>query len=146
MARHRFQSWSTGARRYERQLQTVPNKVLSRALAGCVLLCLAIPILLYEANNGVSLMVNQEKSPVISTWSQFDGQQQCIRNAIAREVPRDAHVFINRNQSQFLSGQLLELSTPWAKPVVDRNRATYSLTIVGGTQCSGESLVVRAVG
>ena len=44
-----------------------------------------------------------------------------------------------------LCGQLVELSTPWATPVASRNRASYSLAIVRGTQCNGESLAVETI-
>ena len=123
----------------------VSNQVLARVLAGCVLLFAATLLLLYEAASGVTLMASQEHSSVVSTWANFDSQQQCIRDAITRAVPQNASVFIAPNESGFYAGQLVELSTPWARPVVRRERATYSLAIVRGTQCNGESLAVEAI-
>jgi hypothetical protein len=123
----------------------VSNQVLDRVLAGCVLLFIATPLLLYEAESGVTMMASQERSSVLSTWANFDEQQQCIRGAITRAVPQNVKVFISQNQSGFYAGQLVELSTPWATPVASRNRASYSLAIVRGTQCNGESLAVETI-
>jgi hypothetical protein len=106
---------------------------------------MATLLLLYEAESGVTLMASQEHSSVVSTWANFDVQQQCIRDAITSAVPRNANVFIAHNQSGFYAGQLVELSTPWATPVASRDRATYSLAIVGGIQCNGESLTVETI-
>ena len=123
----------------------VSNQVIARVLAGCVLFFAATLLLLYEAASGVTLMASQEHSSVVSTWANFDAQQQCIRDAITRAVPQNATVFIATDQSGFYAGQLIELSTPWARPVASRERATYSLAIVRGTQCSGESLAVETI-
>lgn len=130
-------------RAHERQILTVPNRVLFGVLAGLVLLVIAVPTLLYEASSGVTLMTNQERSSVVSTWAKFDAQQECIRQSIARSVPKDATVIVSQQQSGFLQGQLLELSTPWARPVARSDQAAYSLAIVDGTQCDGESLEVK---
>jgi hypothetical protein len=137
-----IQCLSSSDRTYE---PMVSNQVLARVLAGCVALLVATLFLLYEATSGVTLMASQEHSSVVSTWANFDAQQQCIRDAITRAVPQNANVFIAPNQSGFSAGQLVELSTPWARPVANRERATYSLAIVQGTQCSGESLAVEAM-
>ena len=123
----------------------VTNQVIARVLAGCVLFLIATLLLLYEAESGVTLMASQEHSSVVSTWANFDVQQQCIRDAITRAVPHDANVHIAQNQSGFYAGQLVELSTPWARPVASRERANYSLAIVRGTQCNGESLAVDPI-
>ncbi len=145
MGRQGGRRLSASLRAHERQLLTVPNRVLYGVIAGCVLLVIAIPTLLYEANSGVTLMTNQETSSVVSTWAKFDAQQECIRRAITRSVPKDATIIVSRDQDEFLQGQLLELSTPWARPVSRRDQATYSLAIVGGTRCGGESLKVTPI-
>jgi hypothetical protein len=123
----------------------VSNQAIARVLAGCVLLLAASLLFLYEAASGVSLMASQEHSSVVSTWAQFDEQQQCIRDAITRAVPEHSSVVIGSNQSGFYAGQLVELSTPWARPVGSGKGATYSLSIVRGTQCDGESLAVETI-
>jgi hypothetical protein len=110
-----------------------------------VAVLVATLLLLYEAGSGVTLMASQEHSSVVSTWANFDAQQQCIRDAITRAVPHNANVFIAPKQSGFSAGQLVELSTPWARPVASREQAAYSLAIVRGTQCSGESLAVETI-
>jgi hypothetical protein len=133
---------TTSIRTYELMIS---NQVLDRVAAGCVLLFIATGLLLYEAETGVTLMAGQERSSVVSTWNNFDVQQQCIRDAIIRAVPQNVNVFISHNQSGFYAGQLVELSTPWATPVASRNRASYSLAIVRGTQCNGESLAVETI-
>ena len=46
----------------------VSNQVLDRVLAGCVLLFIATPLLLYEAESGVTMMASQERSSVVPTW------------------------------------------------------------------------------
>ena len=122
----------------------VSNQVLDRVLAGCVLLFIATPLLLYEAESGVTMMASQERSSVLSTWANFDEQQQCIRGAITRAVPQNVKVFISQNQSGFYAGQLVAERLR-ATPVASRNRASYSLAIVRGTQCNGESLAVETI-
>jgi len=136
---------SASLRAHKRQLLTVSNRVLYGVLAGCVLLVIAIPTLLYEANSGVTLMTSQERSSVVSAWAKFDAQQECIRQSITRGVPKNATVFVSPDQNEFLQGQLLELSTPWARPVTSRDQATYSLAIINGTRCDGESLEVTPI-
>ena len=118
------------------------DRTLAQVLAGGVLVLIATLLLLYEAQSGVSLMADQERSSSVSTWSTFDRQQQCVRSEIAHKVPEGATVFISGNQSGFNAGQLTELSTPWANPVENRDRADYSLNLVSGSQCEGESVVV----
>lgn len=145
MVRRHIQRHPGSIRAHWRQLLQAPDRVLYLVLAGCVLLLLAVPLLLYEATTGISLVRSQESTKVVSTWVQFDFQQQCIRDAIVRDVPRNASVFVNPNESEYNAGRLVELSTPWAKLVDNRNRATYSLKIVAGGQCSGESLAVKVI-
>ena len=80
----------------------VTNQVIARVLAGCVLFFVATLLLLYEAESGVTLMASQEHSSVVSTWANFDVQQQCIRDAITRAVPHDATVYIAQTKVGFM--------------------------------------------
>ncbi len=145
MVRRHIQRPPGTVRAHGRNLLQAPDRVLHLVLAGCILLFLAVPLLLYEASTGISLVRSQESPQVVSTWEQFDVQQQCIRDAITRAVPRNANVFVSPNQSQYDAGRLVELSTPWVKLVNDRDRATYSLKLVKGSECNGESIAVNVV-
>jgi hypothetical protein len=99
--------------------------------------------LFYFASTAVSLIASQQNSSALSTWSKFDAQQQCLRTAITREVPQGTRFYIPSDQGEWHTGELAELSIPWATPVVSRAQATYTLAIVPGSQCEGESLQVE---
>jgi len=117
----------------------------ARVLAGCVLVLVASVMLVHEAVSGVKSIANQQTASVVSRWAKFDAQQQCLRDAITRGVPRGSHFYISQGQQSFIAGQLAELSIPWATPVASRAQASYTLAIVPGSQCEGMSLTVQAI-
>ena len=72
-------------------------------------------------------------------------QQQCLRDAITRAVPRGTRVLISQDQNTFLRLELAELSIPWVTPVDNMSQAAYEVVIVPGSECGGESLSAKAV-
>jgi hypothetical protein len=118
---------------------------LSRIVAGCIMVVLAALILLHTTASGMSSIADQEKSSVVSKWRSFDTQQQCLRDAITRAVPRGSAVMISNDQSTFLRLELVELSIPWLTPVATQSEAAYTMRIVPGSQCGGESLSTETV-
>ena len=111
--------------------------------AGSVLVLLAVLMLLRVTVSGMSSIAEQQRAPVISKWEHFDAQQQCLRDAIMHAVPQGARVGIIPNESEFLVLELAELTTPWATPVPNGDKADYTLKIESGTECGDESLVAE---
>jgi hypothetical protein len=116
-----------------------------RVFAGCVIVVLAVGMLLHVTASGMTSIADQEKSSIVSKWTAFDTQQQCLRDAMTRAVPRGSRVLISQDQNTFLRLELAELSIPWVTPVDSRSQAAYEVVIVPGSECGGESLSAKAI-
>jgi hypothetical protein len=116
-----------------------------RVFAGCVIVVLAVGLLLHVTASGMKSIADQEKSSIVSKWTAFDTQQECLRDAITRAVPRGTRVLISQDQNTFLRLELAELSIPWVTPVDNMSQAAYEVVIVPGSECGGESLSAKAV-
>jgi hypothetical protein len=118
---------------------------VARVIAGLVLIAVAAVTLAVVAVPGVKTTVNEQGRDVMSNWAAFNARQQCLRDAITHAVPKGATVSISQLQNTFSGQELGELVIPWARPVVDPNRAEFSLQVVSGTECEGSSLSVHAL-
>ncbi len=117
----------------------------ARVIAGLVLIAVAVVTLLFVAVPGVRITLNEQSPAVISNWTAFNAQQQCLREAITHAVPKGATVSISQLQNTFSGQELGELVIPWASPVENPSQAAYSLQIVNGNECGGSSLSVHAL-
>jgi hypothetical protein len=115
---------------------------LLQRVAAWVIVGIVLVTFVIVGYGGISATVNEQKSPTVATWTVFIQQQECVRNAIERQIPKGARIVIY-DSNTYNAQRLQELATGWAVPVNSPASASYQISLTAGTACEGEALWVR---
>ena len=115
--------------------------VVQCARVFIALVCLSA--LATVANHGLDVTAAELSRKSVSSGTFVNTQQECIYHQIHSQLPKGATVYISG--TGYNEQRLVELTALWAVPQASPSRAKWTISIVPGKTCSGESLQIQRV-
>ena len=104
-----------------------------------VVIAAAVVVLGLSVHHAYSETTQIRNSASVSSWITFASQEQCILHSIRADLPEGATVYVH-DASAYDAALLEELSTPWVQLENKRGDAQWSVTLVNGSKCSGDTV------